>query len=159
MKEITSEDWVKNPTPRMMWVWDDDEQDKNKEMVVYIKNNDQVSYPVVTACDDSCYTGAYAHCAEITEEEGTPLNDYELGQLFRCMGVEWKQMGSAFINEMWSYVEGKEEELPISDSVKIRYKQGAWEEPTRETVLKWESWNSDIARFVSFMGWREAVAE
>ena len=25
MKEITHEDWMENPTPRMMWVWDDDE--------------------------------------------------------------------------------------------------------------------------------------
>ena len=23
MKEVTYEDWQKNPTPRMMWVWDD----------------------------------------------------------------------------------------------------------------------------------------
>ena len=22
MKEVTYEDWQKNPTPRMMWVWD-----------------------------------------------------------------------------------------------------------------------------------------
>lgn len=22
MKEVTADDWVKNPTPRMMWVWD-----------------------------------------------------------------------------------------------------------------------------------------
>ena len=24
MKEVTYEDWQKNPTPRMMWVWNDD---------------------------------------------------------------------------------------------------------------------------------------
>ena len=24
MKEVTYEDWQKNPTPRTMWVWDDD---------------------------------------------------------------------------------------------------------------------------------------
>lgn len=28
MKEVTYEDWQKNPTPRMMWVWDFDEGKK-----------------------------------------------------------------------------------------------------------------------------------
>ena len=26
VKEITYEDWLKNPTPRLMWVWDEDEE-------------------------------------------------------------------------------------------------------------------------------------
>ena len=30
MKEVTYEDWQKNPTPRMMWVWEDDEHKKKK---------------------------------------------------------------------------------------------------------------------------------
>lgn len=30
MKELTHEDWMKNQTPRMMWVWDDDETCKGK---------------------------------------------------------------------------------------------------------------------------------
>lgn len=25
MKELTYEDWLKNPTPRLMWVWDSSE--------------------------------------------------------------------------------------------------------------------------------------
>ena len=28
IKELTYEDWQKNPTPRMMWVWDSFENDK-----------------------------------------------------------------------------------------------------------------------------------
>lgn len=31
MKEVTYEDWKKNPTPRMMWVWDDKIDDKEKK--------------------------------------------------------------------------------------------------------------------------------
>ena len=34
MKEVTYEDWVKNPIPRMMWVWDDDEEDRKRQRVV-----------------------------------------------------------------------------------------------------------------------------
>ena len=28
MKELTHEDWMKNPIPRMMWVWNGDEMYK-----------------------------------------------------------------------------------------------------------------------------------
>ena len=28
MKEVMHEDWLKNPTPRMMWVWDNDDDIK-----------------------------------------------------------------------------------------------------------------------------------
>lgn len=28
MKELTYEEWLKNPTPRNMWVWDSDENSK-----------------------------------------------------------------------------------------------------------------------------------
>ena len=34
MKEVTYEDWIKNPTSRMMWVWDDDEEIKVQRKVV-----------------------------------------------------------------------------------------------------------------------------
>ena len=35
MKEVTHEDWLKNPTPRMMWVWDNDDDEKEKRIVLY----------------------------------------------------------------------------------------------------------------------------
>ena len=31
MKEVTYEEWIKNPTPRMMWCWDGCEKTKNRE--------------------------------------------------------------------------------------------------------------------------------
>lgn len=34
MKELTHEDWMKNPTPRMMWVWDN-EANRKKRRVIY----------------------------------------------------------------------------------------------------------------------------
>ena len=30
MKEVTYEEWQKNPTPRMMWVWCSEEEEKKK---------------------------------------------------------------------------------------------------------------------------------
>ena len=44
MKEVTYEDWQKNPTPRMMWVWNDYEEDKKKRKIIYISKE---TYPVV----------------------------------------------------------------------------------------------------------------
>lgn len=35
MKELNYEEWQKNPTPRKMWVWNDDEE-KRKRKVIYI---------------------------------------------------------------------------------------------------------------------------
>ena len=35
MKEVTYEDWLKNPTPRVMWVWDKDEKDKIQRKELY----------------------------------------------------------------------------------------------------------------------------
>ena len=35
MKELTYEDWLENPTPRKMWVWDNNESMKKKYKVVY----------------------------------------------------------------------------------------------------------------------------
>lgn len=160
MKEITREDWIESPTPRMMWVWDDFESQKEKHLVIHCFTKEGARCSFLAENDDGLTVTYWMHCAEITEDEGgTPLNDYELGQLFRCMGVEWKMLGSVFINEMWDYVEGKEDELPIPDSVKIRYRRGEWEEPTRETVRKWATLNSDFVRFISFMGWQDKAAE
>lgn len=41
MKEVTYEDWQKNPTPREMWVWDDYEEDKKKLKVIYFSKEKQ----------------------------------------------------------------------------------------------------------------------
>ena len=33
MKEVTYEEWQKNPTPRMMWVWDSKVEDIERKTV------------------------------------------------------------------------------------------------------------------------------
>lgn len=70
MKELTHEDWMKNPTPRMMWVWGEDETRKKKRKVIYFLEHD-VSYPVI-ALDEDDYgnigISVYEHCAEIAKQ-------------------------------------------------------------------------------------------
>ena len=70
MKEVTYEDWQKNPTPRMMWVWDDNaEKEKVKRKVVYILSGVQGrKQNVITLYTDESCTYAYAHCAEIEKQ-------------------------------------------------------------------------------------------
>ena len=72
MKEVTYEEWQKNPKPRMMWVWNDDFEEREKSKVVYVIKGGTCRYPVrVTTNDDTDYE-AYRHCAEIEEPEPEP---------------------------------------------------------------------------------------
>ena len=65
MKELTYEDWKKNPAPREMWVWDDNAKVKRK--VVYFIENKDASFPVVALSQDGTIAASYKHCAEIEE--------------------------------------------------------------------------------------------
>lgn len=153
MKEVT--EW--NGHPRLMWVWDRDVRNKYEEYTVCILTEKELKeadtiYPVITS------RGVYSHCAEIEEEpkKETRLTNYEVGQLLKCFGVDLNYDNGEVYNNKAYLVKNENEE--ISEDYKIRYKQGKWEEPTRETVLKWwcrESSDSDIARFVSSFGWGE----
>ena len=70
MKEVTYEDWQKNPTPRVMWVWDDNaEKEKIKRKVVYILSGVRGrKQNVITLYTDESCTYAYTHCAEIEKQ-------------------------------------------------------------------------------------------
>ena len=68
MKELSYEDWQKNPTPRMMWVWNKNVNFKKKRKVIYFSKENFVDYPVIgLQSDDSCVEN-YMHCAEIKEQ-------------------------------------------------------------------------------------------
>lgn len=91
------------------------------------------------------------------EKETTRLTYHELSQLLKCFGVDytWGCMTSCHNSINPSLVE---EDEKIPEGYKIRYRQGELEEPTRETVWKWwgeETAETDISRFISFMGWDE----
>ena len=62
MKEVTYADRVKNPTPRLMWVWDANAKVKRK--VIYFIENKDVSYPVVVLSSAGDIAASYKHCFE-----------------------------------------------------------------------------------------------
>ena len=78
MKEVTYEDWQKNPTPRVMWVWDVNEKDKVERKVVYVVKRGPRNYPVRATTDDDTDYEAYRHCAEIEEPKTRRMTNQEL---------------------------------------------------------------------------------
>lgn len=67
MKEVTYEDWLRNPTPRMMWVWDNDVEKKEKQKVVYVLNN-SCTYRVLSIVGADFSFDTFQHCAEIEKQ-------------------------------------------------------------------------------------------
>lgn len=159
MEEVTT--W--NNHPRWMWVWDDVENGKRKEYVVCILTKKEM-FNGGTDCPIITVHSEYMHCAEIEEtpkketpKKETRLTYYELSQLLKCIGIEVSDYSGRSVYNEWTYsIEKENEEILVN--YKIRYRQGEWEKPTRETVWKWwgdETPGSDIAKFISFLGWNE----
>ena len=131
MKEVTYEDWLKNPTPRVMWVWDDKDKEKIKRKVVYILSSVRGRKQNVTTLytDESC-TYAYAHCAEI--EKQRRMTNQELAWWLREKPTrEWKYKNGVTVYGYYGYEEKCENEEVISN-ILIREDGGEWREPLVE---------------------------
>ena len=129
MKEVTHEDWLKNPTPRMMWVWDDNaEKEKVKRKVVYILSGVRGrKRNVITLYTDESCTYAYAHCAEI--EKQRRMTNKELARWLRekCTR-EWKYTVVNTVHSAYSYDEDCADKECYSKIV-VREDDGEWREP------------------------------
>ena len=131
MKEVTYEDWQKNPTPRVMWVWDDNyEEDKKKLKVLYIFLKKRT--PVVSVTLDDKHVYRYEHCAEI--EETRRMTNKELARWVREKPTREYKYSNSIENRVYStytYDEDAEEEEVRKDVV-IREDDGEWREPLVE---------------------------
>ena len=129
MKEVTYEEWQKNPTPRMMWVWSYDEDCKVQRKVIYVLKAGVYGNPVLTVADESTYE-TYKHCAEI--EKQRRMTNKELSRWLREKPTrEYKFKNSDFV-----YGEKNYREIEQDDEVKhdifIREDDGEWREPLVE---------------------------
>ena len=127
MKEVTYEDWQKNPTPRMMWVWNEDKMHKVKRKVVYVLRNNYAK--VITIDDDDSDYESYNYCAEI--EKQRRMTNKELSRWLREKPTrEYKRFKSddAIISYYHNYIERTANE-EIEDSVLIREDDDDWREP------------------------------
>ena len=132
MKEVTYEDWQKNPTPRMMWVWNDDVENKEKIKVAYVLNNGR-TYRVLSIIDEDSAFRTFKHCAEI--EKQRRMTNKELSRWLRGKPTrEYKYLTSDYICNTFDYREYVQDE-EVSEDILIREDDGEWKEPLVEVEL------------------------
>ena len=130
MKELTHEEWMKNPTPRMMWVWDDDETCRGKLKVIYFSRLD-IIYPIIVLGDSDKDICRYKHCAEI--EAPRRMTHKELAHWLKKKPTrEFKYSSSRSVYSTHTYDEDYEEEAEVPESILIREDDGEWREPLVE---------------------------
>ena len=129
MKEVTYEDWQKNSTPRMMWVWDSSENNKKQRKVIYISELD-MTYPIFTLTDDKLDTEPFKHCAEI--EKPRQMTNKELSRWLREKTTrEFKYWHTSDVYSFYSYTERYADE-EVDSKILIREDDGEWREPLIE---------------------------
>ena len=132
MKELTCEDWVKNPTPRMMWIWDNEEEDRIKRKVIYFIENKNVSHPVVALSQDGTIAANYKHCAEIGNTRRMTYRELSWW-LSDKPHREYRYMNNDFVFRTLDYKESKQNE-EVTDRFLIRENGGEWKEPLIEEI-------------------------
>ena len=130
MKEVTYEDWLKNPTPRMMWVWDDEKKGIMQRKVIYFNENKHAHYPIIVLSEDGVISANYKHCAEI--EKQRRMTNKELARWLREKHTrEWKYKDGISVYGYYGYEEKRENE-EVLNNILIREDDGEWREPLVE---------------------------
>ena len=132
MKEVTYEDWQRNPTPRMMWCWNSKGEDKVKAKVIHILSNGVCVYPILTVTDIDDDYETYKHCAEIEEPKTRRMTNKELSRWLRENSTrEYKYITGSYIYASFDYRE-KNQNVEVHESMRIRENDGEWKEPLIE---------------------------
>lgn len=132
MKEVTYEDWQKNPTPRMMWCWDNKVGDKVKRKVIYFNENKHAHYPIIALSENSAMSVGYKHCAEIEEPKRRRMTNKELSRWLREKPTrEWRYGTDSRIYNNYTYVE-EAADVKCWQEIVVREDDGEWREPLVE---------------------------
>lgn len=139
MKELSYEEWQKNPKPRMMWVWNDDIEEMEKKKVVYVLKDDFVSGPVLAVSEEDRSFCIYRCCAEIEEPEPKTrrMTNQELAR-WLMNGIkegkhrEWRIYGSVVFNFGSFSYQIDEGSSPVNSAILIRENGGEWRLPLVE---------------------------
>ena len=132
MKEVTYEEWQKNPTPRMMWVWNATVEDKVQAKVIFVAKADTCIYPVLSIMKDDVGYDTFQHCAEIEAPKTRRMTNKELSQWLRGKPTrEYKYSTSDYICNTFDYKEYKQDE-EVDVDMCIREDDGKWREPLVE---------------------------
>ena len=128
MKEVTYEDWQKNPTPRMMWVWNSNVENKVQAKVMCVIKDKP--YQVITVTDNDADIIRYRHCAEI--EKQRRMTNKELSRWLREKPTrECRYLTCEYIFSTFGYGEWNQDK-EVSDDFLIREDDGVWREPLVE---------------------------
>lgn len=133
MKEVTYEDWQKNPTPRMMWVWDNIPTNCVKRKVVYFSEKD-MEYPLIAVVSDETGEVRYKHCAEIEEQKTRRMTNKELSRWLRekpTREFKYNHCDDNCIHSYFYYYESNADK-EVNESVLIREGDSDWREPLVE---------------------------
>lgn len=131
MKEVTYEEWQKNPTPRMMWVWNSNVEDKLKRKVIYFLVSES-HYPIVGLTLNELTAECFRHCAEIEEPKTRRMTNKELTWwLSEKPHRERKFARAPYIYTYYTYNENEQDE-EVSEDILIREDGGVWREPLVE---------------------------
>ena len=129
MKEVTYEDWLKNPTPRLMWVWDNSESNKKQRKVIYFHDTG-FSHLIIALSDDGISTENFKHCAEI--EKHIRMTNKELSRWLRENPTrEYKYITGSYIYASFDYRENNQN-VEVHEDMRIRENEGEWREPLVE---------------------------
>ena len=132
MKEVTYEDWQKNPTPRMMWVWNATVEDKVQAKVIFVAKADTCIYPVLSIMKDDVGYDTFQHCAEIEEPKTRRMTNKELLRWLREKPTRvWKYKNGVTVYGYYGYEEKCENE-EVPNNILIREDGGEWREPLVE---------------------------
>ena len=132
MKEITYEDWQKNPKPRMMWVWNDDFEEREKQKVVYVIKDYFASCPILAVSEEDSSFCMYCHCAEIEDPKTRRMTNKELSRWIREKFTrEFKYVNRDYVYSEFDYREYKQDE-EVDVDMRIREDDGEWREPLIE---------------------------
>ena len=123
MKEVTHKDWMKSPTPRIMWVWSEDEPRKKKKVIYFLERN--VSYPVIALDDDDIGISVYEHCAEIAKTRR--MTNKELSWWLSEKPHRELKIGD-YIYHDYDYKENEQDD-EVTDLILIRENDSEWREP------------------------------
>lgn len=130
MKELTHEEWQENPTPRVMWVWDEYETCREKMKVLYFSEKN-IKYPVIVLNDNGIDTNVYRHCAEIAKTRR--MTNKELSRWLRgnpTRELKYDRQTDRVCCQYRYY--DSESDKEVDPELVIRENDGEWREPLVE---------------------------
>ena len=129
MKEVTYEEWQKNPIPRMMWCWNSNAKCKiQAKVALVVKPTRECRYPVLAVTKDDVGYDTFQHCAEIGKQRR--MTNKELSWWLSEKPHRELKMGD-YIYHDYDYKE-REQDAEVEDLVLIREDDGKWQEPLIE---------------------------